>query len=251
MSSTDLYVPDCLFPTDNDLEIPVLRLDMQPEFCEIPFVCYGEQKRTFDLNYSGTLHFYTDDYRFSTVYEHPEKILQYHPNNIVEPNFSLFNDTPIAFGMQAVYKKRHVARMMQQKGIRVFVDLNVASKFYQINLLGVPKGYSSFCTRGYSDRLEQLNFELDMAKFIAEGNPIMFVVYGGGKICRDFCHENGLIYVNPIITIKNKYKSYQRMLKEGIALFDDGKKIPSLQSMLDRQVENFANYKQIERKEKI
>lgn len=70
------YIPDCLFPTDNDIEIPMLRLDVQPKFCDIPFVCFGEQKRTFEMNGQGTLHFYTDDYRFNTVYEHPEKILQ-------------------------------------------------------------------------------------------------------------------------------------------------------------------------------
>ncbi len=173
----DLFVPDCILQTDNDLEIPSLRLDMQPQFCDIPFVCFGEQKRTFQMNGNGTLHFYTDDYRFSAVYEHPEKILQHNPANIVEPNFSLFNETPIAFGMQAIYKKRFLGRAMQEKGIRVFVDLNVAPKFYKLNLLGVPLGYSSFCTRGYEDRLNQLEFELEMAKCVANGNELTFVVY--------------------------------------------------------------------------
>ena len=43
----DLFVPDCTFETNNDLEIPTLRLDMQPQFCEKPFVLFGEQKRTY------------------------------------------------------------------------------------------------------------------------------------------------------------------------------------------------------------
>ena len=124
--NNDLYIPDSLFPTDNDFEVPSLRLDMQATTCQIPFVCFGEQKRTFKMNGTGTLHFYTDDYRFNAVYEHPEKILQQNPAQIVEPNFSLFNETPIAFGLQAIYKKRLVARQMQEEGIRVFVDLNVA-----------------------------------------------------------------------------------------------------------------------------
>lgn len=42
--------------------------------------------------------------------------------------------------MQAIYKKRFLARAMQEKGIGVFVDLNVAPKFYKLNLMGVPKG---------------------------------------------------------------------------------------------------------------
>ena len=140
---SDTFVPDCIFPTDNDAEVPLLRLDMQPKFCDIPFLCFGEQKRTYDMNGCGTLHFYTDDYRFQSVYEHPEKILQHNPATIVEPNFSLFNEMPVAFGMQAIYKKRFIARAMQERGIRVFVDLNVAAKFYKLNMLGVPFGWSA------------------------------------------------------------------------------------------------------------
>lgn len=73
------YIPDCLFPSDNELEVPSLLPDVQPEFCEIPFVCWGETARTFQMNGNGTLHFYTDDYRFNAVFEHPEKILQMNP----------------------------------------------------------------------------------------------------------------------------------------------------------------------------
>lgn len=64
----DLYIPDCLFPTDNELEIPTLLLEKQAGTCEIPFVCFGEQKRTFKMEGRGTLHFYTDDYRFSSIW---------------------------------------------------------------------------------------------------------------------------------------------------------------------------------------
>lgn len=185
--SSDLITQDCLFPTDNDLEIPTLRLDRQPKVVDIPFLAFGEQKRTHDMLGNGTLHFYVDDYRFNSVYDHPEKILAHNPRNIVEPNFSLYNETPVAFGLQAVYKKRMVARTMQENGLGVFVDLNVAAKFYKLNLIGVPQGYASFCTRGYSDRLEYLEFEYKMAQVIANGNPLLFVVYGGGELCKRFC----------------------------------------------------------------
>ena len=49
------YVPDNLFPTDNDMEVPMLRLDRQPQTIEIPFVLFGEQKRSFKMNGHGTL----------------------------------------------------------------------------------------------------------------------------------------------------------------------------------------------------
>lgn len=237
-----LITEDCLFPTDNDLEIPLLRLDRQPKVCSIPFLAFGEQKRTHNMMGNGTLHFYVDDYRFNAVYDHPEKILQHNPANIVEPNFSLFVDTPIAFGMQAVYKKRMVARLMQENGIGVFVDLNVAPKYYKLNMLGVPKGYASYCTRGYSDRLNHLEFEYNMAKTWADGNDVLFVVYGGGKEVRDFCKEVGAVYVTPVIAIKNKIKAMKAI--EGTIAFNGMAMTRAeiehkAQELFDNQVENF------------
>jgi len=195
------------------------------------------------MNGTGTLHFYTDDYRFSTVYEHPEKILQHNPQNIVEPNFSLFNDTPIAFGMQAVYKKRLVARCMQDKGICVFVDLNVGAKFYRLNMVGVPRGWSAFCTRGYSDRLNYLAFELEIAKEWSEGNHLTFVVYGGGEKVKAFCREHGLIYATPTLKIKKQAKALEA-IKDTIAFFGQEIKIdtqlPTASNLFDRQIEDFS-----------
>lgn len=246
----DLMCEDCLFPTDNALEIPILRLDMQAKVVSLPFVCFGEQKRTFQMNGAGTLHFYTDDYRYKRLYDHPEQILHHNPQNIVEPNYSLFNETPIAFGMQQVYKKRFIARAMQEKGIRVFVDLNTSSKFYRLNMLGVPRGWSSYCTRGYSDRLNYLAFELEMAKSWSDGNPLTFVVYGGGSNVKEFCMKEGLIYVTPVVTMKNKLKSIEKM-KETIAFFGKElnpielmpqlQELPSYGEIKSRQVEDYKS----------
>lgn len=221
MEDDKLIIPDSLFPTDNVLEIPTLRLDMQATTCDIPFVCFGEQTRKFKMNGAGTLHFYTDDYRFSAIYEHPEKILQHEPRNIVEPNYSLFNETPIAFGLQAIYKKRVLARSMQEKGLRVFVDLNVANKYYAYNLIGVPGGWSSFCTRGYKDRMNALEFEFLIARRIAKDNPLTFVVYGGEDI-KLWCMENQCVYVSPVVVLKNKERALRKMLENtSLSLFTE------------------------------
>ena len=101
-------LPDCLFPTDNELEIPSLLPELQAETIDVPFVCFGEQRRTMDMSGRGTLHFYTEDYRFNTVFEHPEKIIKHFPRNVIEANFSMFDTTPIALGLSAIYKKRYL-----------------------------------------------------------------------------------------------------------------------------------------------
>lgn len=222
------YIPDCLFPSDNHMEIPSLMLDVQPTHVEIPCLCFGEQRRTKNMNGQGILHFYTDDYKWQSIYEHPEKILKHNPGAIVEPNFSLFNETPVAFGLQSIYKKRWIGRAMQERGIPVFVDLNVANKFYAINLYGVPKGYGAFCTRGYSDRLPALEYEYMIADRVADGNLNFFIVYGGGEKVRKWCFAHPkAYYVTPIIAIKNKLKAIEAM-KSNSATFDTQSLLESL-----------------------
>lgn len=241
MSQNSMMVADQLFATDNDLEVPALDMAMQATECQIPFLCFGEQRRTYNLNDEGTLHFYTDDYRFNAVYEHPEKILQHNPHAIVEPNFSLFNETPIAFGLQAIYKKRFIARAMQERGIQVFVDLNVGQKFYRLNMLGVPRGWRAFATRGYSDRLNNLAFEYSIAQDWAGGKPL-FVIYGGGEVCRRFAQQHGCIYINPVVTTKKQIETIKR-IHEGIAFFNEdfsiSKQLEAL-TPFTKQLEDFS-----------
>lgn len=184
---------------------------------------------------NGTLHFYTDDYRFSSLFSHPEKFLQMDPSCVVEPNYSLFTDTPIAFGLSYIYKKRWFARMMQEHGIRVFVDLNVAPKWYSANLYGVPKGYKSFSTRGHEDRLNQLQAEYEIAQSIG-GGDILFLVYGGGENCRKFCMTRHCVYVNPVVNVRNQNK-FREKLKNNIFPADD------ISEELVKQVYNYKTGK--------
>lgn len=77
----DITIPDMLFPSDNELEIPTLDINMQAECCQIPFLCFGEQKRTYNMNGAGTLHFYTAQSIASLQYTNiPKK----YTNNIIQ-----------------------------------------------------------------------------------------------------------------------------------------------------------------------
>lgn len=242
-------IPDTLFPSDNDAEIPNLRLDMQAQELSIPFLCWGEQKRTTNLLGLGSMHFYTDDYRYTALYDHPEQILRANPRNIVEPNYSLFDDMPIAFALQRIYKKRWLARAMQERGIRIFVDLNAAQKFYKLNMLGVPMGWRAFSTRGYAERLENLEYEYEIACNWSQDKEPLFVIYGGGAPCKRFAQEHGCIYVSPAVTTKKKIEALKK-IHEGIAFFNDEFSIKNLEQMthFDKQIEDFTKKKQLDSK---
>ena len=142
---------DILFPSDNLYDIPCLRIDKQAGHLELPFVPYGTGRRNKRV---ATLHFYVDDYRFNALWKNPAKIFDNNPAAAVEPNYSLFDTTPLAFGLQFIYQKRWMARYWQENGIRIYVDLNVSSKFFDYNRMGVPDGWNAFATRGALGGLE-------------------------------------------------------------------------------------------------
>lgn len=206
-----MELPDTLLPTDNGLDIPALRPDRQPRGAELPWRLYGELKRDHDMEGRGTVHFYTDDDRYPDIYQSPGKLLRMRPSCIVEPNYSLFDTTPVAFGLQQIYKKRWIARSMQDEGIGVLVDLNVANKWYAYNLVGVPAGWRSFCTRGYASRPNALEMEWRLAVEVAGTEDILFVVYSGGETARRFCCEHGGVYVSPLVTVRRRQDAVERM----------------------------------------
>lgn len=195
MKITDIIIPqDRLYSSDNEYEIPTLRIDRQPENgLLLPFAPWGANARR--KSHIGTIHFYVDDYRFNNIWLHPEKLIRTGCSECVEPNFSLFDSTPVAYGLQLLYKKRWIARWFQECGIRVWVDLHVSPKFRDLNKLGVPDGYNAFATRGVSECPDFFFDELEIAKEISGVEHPNLIIYGGGNKVRDICQKNNLLYI--------------------------------------------------------
>lgn len=193
---------DILFATDNDLEIPTLLLEMQAGRLELPITPWGANSR---LKTSvNTYHFYVDDYRFNALFKDPSKLVASGCKTIVEPNCSCHDQTPIAYGLAKIYKKRYLARYMQELGVRVYADLNVASKFAEYNTLGIPKGWNAFMTRGTDGWVQALENDLAVAREISGLETPNLIVYGGGKTSKEFCQKNGLLFVTDFMGDKFK-----------------------------------------------
>ena len=149
-------------------------------------------------------YFYVDDYRFNALWKNPAKIFDNNPAAAVECNYSLFDTTPLAFGLQFIYQKRWMARYWQENGIRIYVDLNVSAKFYEYNCLGIPDGYNAFATRGYRGKLEALKMEHGIARRISGCDIPNMIVYGGGREIHEYCMEYSLLYVTDFMTEKGE-----------------------------------------------
>lgn len=191
---------DCLYESNNEFDIPNLLLDKQAGKLLLPFAPWGADSRL--RKDVATYHFYVDDYRFEAIWKDPIKVLTSGVRAIVEPNLSVYDTTPIAYGLHQIYKKRWISRYFQDCGILVYADLNVSVKFREYNKLGIPKGYNAFFTRGYSDRLEYLKMELEVAREISGLQTPNLLVYGGGDEIRKFCIENSLIQIQDFINSK-------------------------------------------------
>ena len=201
MPTVMMEAKDILFPSDNLYDIPVLRPDRQAGHLELPFAPYGT---AFKAKEAKTLHYYVDDYRFAALWENPAKGITKNNTQSVEPNCSLFDTTPIARGLERIYRKRWIARWWQEQGILVYADLNVSAKFLEWNRLGIPDGWNAFATRGYRGELEALKIEHEMARNISGCDTPNLIVYGGGREIHDYCMDNALLYVTDFMTEKGE-----------------------------------------------
>lgn len=193
---------DVLYDSDNIYEIPNLLLDMQAGKVELPLSPWGANSRL--RKDVSTYHFYVDDYRFEKLWKDPINLLTSRCKAIVEPNCSCHDQTPIAWGIQLIYKKRWLSRYLQECGIKVYADLNVSHKFIKYNKMGIPKGYNAFFTRGLDGWMESLKQDLQVAQEISGLEKPNLVVYGGGDEIQEFCRKHGLLYITDFINAKKK-----------------------------------------------
>lgn len=193
---------DVLYDSNNEFDIPNLLLDHQAGHLELPLSPWGANSRL--RKDVATYHFYVDDYRFEALFKDPIKLVTSGCKTVVEPNCSLHDQTPIAWGLQLLYKKRFLSRYLQECGINVYVDLNVSHKFIEYNKMGIPKGYNAFFTRGLDGWMESLNSDFKTAQEISGLESPNLSVYGGGEEIQEFCRQHSLLYVTDFINAKKQ-----------------------------------------------
>ena len=184
---------DYLYPTDNEYQIPTLLSDRQPVHVELPLAPWGAEGRY--KKGITTYHFYVDDYRFEQLFKNPILLLQSGCRAVVEPNVSIHDQTPVAIALYQIYRKRYLARYLQECGLQVWADLNVSPHLERWNALGIPQGYNAFFTRGVSSWQPTLDRHLEMARRISECDHPNLVVYGGGKDIADWCMAKQVVHI--------------------------------------------------------
>lgn len=186
-------VPDVIWPSDNIWEIPTLALNMQATSVDLPIVQWGDISRKTKIR--GTWHFWAEDLKFEALWKDPTGPLYSRAQNCVEPNFSNYDQMSRAYVMGRIYEKRWIACYWQSKGMKIFVDLNVNHRFYDLNMLGIPPGWLAWSTRGYAKREDKVLEQYEMAVERAGTDKILFWVYSGGETIKKLCQDHNWLYV--------------------------------------------------------
>jgi hypothetical protein len=179
-------VTDAMLPSDNEWGIPCLDPALQAVDIPQPVLHWGSRQR--GARHTGTWSFYVDDYRFEAVLSDVAPVVRTGCAAACELNLTLRDHAPRALVIAATYRKRRVAALLQARLISTFVDLCVPAETRPWSMLGVPRGWRAFSTRGYAARPAEVRDEYAFAEQWAGRQPLLLVV-GGGESIRSVCSE--------------------------------------------------------------
>src|SRR4030042_2707584 len=174
---------DKIFPIENEYGIPTMAgVSTNDIDLSLPLLEYRSKEK------DGICHFFLDDYRFESVWNHPSKalkaVLSY--KCALSPDFSSYVDWPIAINLWNTYRNRWCGRLWQEYGQTVIPTVGWASEqSYKFSFLGIPKGsivaigffrrmgieQGQFFFKGYEELIKQVDPEKVLvysSKFIEE-----------------------------------------------------------------------------------
>jgi hypothetical protein len=187
------------FTSDNEWGIPLLDINMQCSKEHMLIERWGRIAR-HNTRMPGMWHFYTDDYKFTGVWKDPDVVPRTGCTAAIELNYTTSFSHPKAEVIYNIWRKRWLARYWQTKGIHTVVDMNVELPFWDLNFLGVPKGWSSYATRWYAN-FNDVEIQYKKAQEHAEKNDITFFVFATKtKDVEEVCKEKGWINVKMDMT---------------------------------------------------
>lgn len=131
---------------------------------------------------SHALHGFVDDYRIDRLWNNPAKYLRFLSqfNAVVEPDFSVYANEPIAVGIWNIYRSRWLANYWSERGISVIPRACWAGEdSFPFCFEGTPQGSTiAIATMGIRDGSERL-FLNGFREAIARLSPTAVLVYGG------------------------------------------------------------------------
>lgn len=148
----------------------------------------------------GLVHFYTDDYKFTNLWNYPQKLLHTKCHHVIEVNYSTYHTFPLAYMLWNLYQKRTMSLLWQQNNVITWIDVNVDPCMYEYNFMGVPRTHGYYATRylaNYPRRGQGFNSLEQDFKVVKEHCtvPFIFLVYGGGIQVKEYCYNRDWLWL--------------------------------------------------------
>lgn len=131
-----LNIKKGIFPADNSYGIPNIR---KQDLTITQLSPFSSGKYNKDVS----VHFFIDDYRFERVWNSPDSFLTPFARceAVLTPDFSIYEDFPIAVQIWNVYRNRFLGAYWQLNGINVIPTIQWADeRSYDFCFLGVETG---------------------------------------------------------------------------------------------------------------
>ena len=144
--------------------------------------CSDTRANDNEENKKKDVHFFVDDYRFSGIYNNPERTLERYSQYafLLTPDFSTYADMDLWRQLESVAKNRWVGAYWQSKGLTVIPTVSRSdSRSFEFCFDGIEKGITVAVgmigckhsrvgfMRGYHEMLERLQPD----KIIVFGTP--------------------------------------------------------------------------------
>lgn len=151
---------------------------------EIPsrLIYYNEIVKS-KQKYSGFVHFYMDDYKFESIWNHPQVALKKlrRCDGIITPDFSTYLDMPVALKIYNTYRMRAIGYWLGKQGLQVINNVRWSyENSYKYCFDGIEKN-STVCISSVGclcDKHDEDRFIEGLKAMVQILNPSHILFYG-------------------------------------------------------------------------
>lgn len=163
---------------DGVYEFPIIK-KQDIDLNKIKFLSFSNTKANDTENSDKTVHFFTYDWLFESVYEDAEKEIeklgQYYC--LLSPDFSIFENMPLALQIESIFKNRWCGAYWQRRGLRVIPTVSWGDKkSFHFCFDGIEKGSVVAVSTYYRENCEE-DFMLGYNKMLEIIQPSAIICY--------------------------------------------------------------------------
>ena len=168
------------FATTGKWGIPIVKKQDLPVDKVRLVACSDTRANDNEENKKKGVHFFVDDYRFSGIYDHPERSLAKYSQYafLLTPDFSTYSDMDLWRQLESVAKNRWVGADWQSKGQIVIPTISWSNaRSYEFCFDGVEKG-GIVAIGMIGCKRSKLNFLRGYCAMTEKINPSKIICFG-------------------------------------------------------------------------